>query len=328
MPIAAPALSTILTLAGAAVNLANPFWGFRLRKLGVRSFAELTNPEADCGVHLIAATESGTPDRVLEYLKLINFRLWPIQESPPVSAGNPQPLTSVVGLSEYAQVTSPGLHWFKIEWPDSPPAVFLLPMLNGHVTMLIFHRDVTGELRAFRYLISPGDDAYSDPISLRRLDLAQRFYWNGRMDRAYDISLEIVKAGLKDPIAACLAGYVMLRLGKLEELSGPADFMIGRYPEVSDGHILKAELESGRGNTDGARESYANALGVGVPMFAAGIDKLSSAVSVYGLPDDPNTRLIRKIRESQAAGYIWTVCTRDIARVGTLGLQSHTQPLS
>jgi hypothetical protein len=55
-------------------------------------------------------------------------------------------------------------------------------------------------------------------------------YWNGRMDRAYDISLEIVKAGLKDPIAACLRDICCdseLRTVR------PADFLIGRYPEVT-----------------------------------------------------------------------------------------------
>lgn len=328
MPIAAPALSTILALAGASVNLANPDWGFRLRKLRLRSFNELTGTEAKCGIHLIAATETGTPDKVLNYLGQVNLRLWPFHQRVPQASGNPQPVKSVVGLSEFAQVSDPGLHWFKIEWPNSAPAVFVLPMLESFVTMLIFHRDVTGTLRAFRYTVPHGADSNSDPVSLRRLDLAQRFYWYGRMDRAYDVSLELAKAGFIDPIAACLAGYVMLRVGKLDALSEPVNFLIDRFPDLSDGHILKAEFEAGLGNVRSARESYVKALAVGVPMFAAGIDKLSNALNIYQLADDADARLIRKIRESQAAGYIWTVCTRDVERVGTMALKSHTKPLN
>jgi hypothetical protein len=58
-------------------------------------------------------------------------------------------------------------------------------------------------------------------------------------------------------------------------------------------------------------------------MFAAGIEN-PPAISVTD--HDPNFGLIRSVNRRPLD--TWTVCTRDIARVGTLDLQSHTQPLS
>src|SRR5205823_5626423 len=148
------------------------------------------------------------------------------------------------GVGEVVQSGPPGPHWLSLEVPDEPTLVLSLALLPRRVTMIVVQRDSTGLFTLFQYMPSLRADPSSDLTQLRRLELMQRCFAGGRLDLGHDNAIELLEGKWEDPIAGCLGGYLMLKLGVAEELGTAARNMVRTYPKLSDSHLLEAEFHA------------------------------------------------------------------------------------
>jgi len=303
-PMASAQLSTLLTLAASVVNQ-DQAWGQQLRKLGVKPFKALVSGGETSGLQVLSGVEVGTSEEVISYISKVGLSLWPMNQPRPETSDAPTPL-NIPGLSEFARATQAGPHWLEINWPEKPPVALALAMLPQRLTMMVFHRDAEGHLHIFQYLPALQSDESSSPDTIRRLELAQRFYLNGRLDQAYENAKDLLYAKWVDPLAGCLGGYLLLRLGRARELSVFVQNMVNFYGQLSDSHVLRAEYEVELGHDAAARESLIHALERGAPIFADGLVCLRNRLAKYNLEDHPNARLIMEVFDKRVPDLLWT----------------------
>ena len=153
----------------------------------------------------------------------------------------------------------------------------------------------------------------STPDWLRRLEHLQRQLLGGRLDGAEDIALggrradaEVIdrlKAHAQsDPFGGCLAGYVLLRLGRREGLGDLASTIIEAAPTLSDAYILRGEYEAHKQNDGRAQPGFRRRGQRGNP----GVRRRGSRRLVEGLRASgfvhPRGALVRYIFQRHARG--------------------------
>src|SRR5205823_4896495 len=199
--------------------------------------------------------------------------------------------------------TGVGPHCLAIEVPGQDPVVLQLAMLTGRITMLVLHFDAGRRARIFQYLPSLRASESTDPRTVRRLELVQRFYLKGRLDYAYETAKDLLQGKWEEPIAGCLGGYILLRQGKGRELGGPASNMTIFYPQLSDGFVLQGAAAESTGH--GTAEPFVAALNCGFPIFADGLLRLNQAVQRYHI-EHPLVALLTQIVKNRAPGMLWS----------------------
>ncbi|MBV9282901.1 MAG: caspase family protein, partial [Chloroflexi bacterium] len=215
-PITSPHLSTILTLAGSAAT-SRRFNGPRLRTLGVSSLVE-TFPAALSGLQVLFAIDTVSPGDAAAYLASVKVRMWDQAEPVPVVFDMPRP-SHLAGLGEVLRPVAPGSYWLGLELPERQPVVFAVTVLPHRLTLLVMQRDVNGQMRIFQYLPDLGDlDGSSYPTSMRHLELLERSYTSGQLDYTYESARDLLYGKWADPLAGCLGGYLLLRLGQPERI--------------------------------------------------------------------------------------------------------------
>lgn len=302
--IATPHLSTILTLAGAAINTTDQDWGDRLRSLGLKSFKEMTHNSGNTGVQIIAATESITADKVDNYFANVKLRLWKFDEAVSMEQRF-SPWTEIPRLAEFSTIGASGPQWLSIELPDQPPVLFNLTILKDRITMLIIHQQLNRQIRVFKYTPALENPQTMDPTQVRRLELLQRFYMYDRIKNACSLAEDLLMAKWVEPIAGCIGGYMMLKLGKTDLLDIAINNMTNFFGEMSDSHILAAEYHLNQGREDQACMAYLEALNKGLPIFAQGVELLYQAVKKYAL-EHPRKKLLEQVYDNRINGLLWS----------------------
>ncbi len=313
-PIAAAHLSTILALAGSAVTSNLPAsQAVRLRSLGVTAFGQQALPNAPSGLEVLLGAEGTTSQAALDFVSQIRLRVWALDEAVPDHGESPSPLPSVAGLAQFSRPAGTGPHCLAVEVPGADPVVFMLAMLPQRITMLVFHFGADGRARVFQYLPSRTPDGSTDPRTVRRLELVQRFYLNGRLDYAYETAKDLLQGKWEEPIAGCLGGYLLLKQGKGTELASPASNMTIFYPELSDGYVLQGEAAESLAQP--GAERFSAALDHGFPIFSDGLVRLNEAVQRYQI-DHPRVALLRDIMGDRAPGMLWSAWVPERLEAG------------
>lgn len=225
-----------------------------------------------------------------------------------------------------------------VELPGQDTVLFPLALLPDRLTMFVLQRDADGHTSIFQYLprlhptgyTLPQPDPYgpdfpspyepgqlSEPWRLRRVELLQRFYMSGRLDHAYEHADEMLRSKWADPVAGALGGYLMLQLGKPEELQVAAGNMIGFFGELSDSHVLMAEYLASQGYPDLAATELWNALERGLPMVADGLTRLREGVRRYGI-QHPRADLLDRVYDRRVRGMIWTAWSPETLLPGAI----------
>jgi hypothetical protein len=306
-PMASAQLSTVLALTGSVINQ-DEKWGHRLRSLGLKSFKESVASNATSGIQIFFVVDSGDSQRGSTRLAGTKVRLWPIDESKPAASTNLTSESEIAGLYELAQAVEPGHYLLSISPEQGAPVVFAVAVLPGRLTMLLLQYDSTGQFDVFQYNFSLSHEQFKklNHKHVRQFDLAQRFYLSGRLDYALETAGELLHDKWADPLAVCLGGYLLLRLGKPGELSVAANNMLEFYEQLCDSHVLKAEYEASKGNSQAAAEFSRQALDHGVPVFAEGLTRLADAIRTYKLEDHARAKLIMEMTSKRARGFLWT----------------------
>jgi hypothetical protein len=302
-------VSTLLTLAASTGarsessdgslsprNLREPHFRAALRRMFGYGGSDRA---AESSLQVLFGIESDARGRTDEY----SLRLWSRDEVIPESLDRPVEFSEIKGLGEFVRVTQPGDYWLAVQLRDQKPILLALKLLPRHLTMLIFHVNTKGEARVFQYLLPRLPDQAFDWEMLRRLELVQRFYLSGRLDHAYEFAKDLAMAG--EPLTLCLTGYLLLKLGRLEEANRIAAQVIESSGELSDGHVLNAECEASRGKQGAARVSYLAALERGVPIFQDGLVQLFFGAQNHQIAH-PLMPLLASMLKNRVRGVIWS----------------------
>lgn len=315
-------LTTMLALAGS-ITVPHYGWADKISDLGLKPFRTLVPASYKSGLRVVLADElsgggAGQGGRG-DYLSRVGLRFW-LQESgvtPPAGSTPEPPLTSgkFPGIADYARAAEPGAYILELSLPERPPVTFAVAVLPERLTLLILHRRSDGTLRIYVYSPPYSDDPYparEAAKNLRRLELLQRFYVSNQVNELHALrnAVELLHAKWIDPLAGCLGGYTMLKLGQGAELKEAVKNMLKKYGELSDSHVLAAEYQMSVGNEQQAATSFLNALGLGLPIFAEGLVRLASGLERLRI-SHPRAGLIRQVLDKRARHLLWTAWTED-----------------
>lgn len=316
--IATPQLTTMLALAGSVV--AHQYGDAAQARMGLPSFQELTSPHAESGLRVICADEATHVEGAGDYLSQVSVRFW---KQGPEEAARPAAerlITSqdLVGVGDFAREVEPGGYILELNVPERPPVLFSVAVLPFRLTLVVLHRKAGGGIRILSFCPStlpptPDETPRDIATKLRRLELLQRFYLADRMHESHALrnAIELLHAKWIDPLAGCLGGYMMLKLGLGLELEEAVNNMKRRYGVLPDSHVLTAEFHLSLGRAGGeteARRSYAAALDLGLPVFAEGLLRLASGIERLGI-NHPRAEVVSRVFASRARNLLWTAWT-------------------
>lgn len=312
-------LSTVLALAGGAVNEDDTFRGNKLRNIGVHSIKAFTDPSATCGVQILFGIEMEHGD-AREYLSQVGIRCWNQALAMPSLAHSPAQVQDYNGIAEYAWNNPPGQYWLSIRAPDQPAVTLSVTVLQNRLTLIVFDRNEAGEVRIFQYLPSltgqePRDERTSEarfPI-LQRSELIQRSYMSGRIEEPENSARALLEAKWVEPIAGCLGGYTLLKLNpnlirSLLDIS--SSNMTNYFNSLSDSYILRGEYLAHRGDDSQAAEAFRAALDQGLPVVQDGLGRLVSGIERYQI-DHPRRDYVMSVFENRVRGLMWTAVPEE-----------------
>jgi hypothetical protein len=201
----------------------------------------------------------------------------------------------------------PEPHWLSIEPENAQPTVVALPVLKGRLATVVAQVD-PDRVRLYQFHPVAGPAESSTPDRLRRVEHLQRLLLGGRLDGALSLAEDVAADADQDPFAGCLAGYVLLRLGRYEPLGNLASTIVGATRQLSDAYILRGEYEANARNMEAANQAFADAVGAGIPAFGEGLTRLVEGLRVSGFVH-PRGALVRYIFQRHARGTMWAAFT-------------------
>jgi hypothetical protein len=239
----------------------------------------------------------------------MSARVWPAGDPvPPDGESRPLEPTDSGVVSIVWPLKEAGPHWLSIEPGDEEkPTVVSLLALQGRLASVVAQLE-PGRLRLYQVHPLTRPDPSNEPDRMRRAEHLQRLLLGGRLDGAEDLAGEVASHASDDPIAGCLAGYVLLRLGAYEPLADLASTIVEIAPLLSDAYILRGEYEASYKNEEGRNQAFADAVGSGVPIFAEGLTRLVEGLRASGF-FHPRGALVRYIFQRHARGSMWSAFT-------------------
>ena len=134
---------------------------------------------------------------------------------------------------------------------------------------------VRGELVAGRVHVSlPTDNMRQLAYALGLQEDLVRYLGVKDRKTKEPLAREVAEKAAGDPFAGLVAGYVLLRLGRHQELEALASAVLGAASGLSDAYILRGEHEACAGRSQAAAQAFAEAIGTGVPAFGEGLTRL------------------------------------------------------
>jgi hypothetical protein len=304
-PVAAPEISTILTLAAGAAIDKDTKDGEGFRSLGLEGVAHALDATDETGLYVVLGHDSSDGADTKSYFSGLKLRMWKIGEPVQESSESARVSDSAPGIAEFACSTTPGSYWFSLEPPDSEPIVIALATLPKRLALLTI--EVQSSLtKIFQYSPSLVPDSSSDADVLRRIELLERIMLDGRLDSGYELAQQLLARQVNNPLAGCLASYLYLRLGRTGELEDTVKSLTTRFPGLSDVHVIRGEFEAAAGRAAEAKAAFAQAIEVGVPIFGEGLTRLLQGMRTYEI-EQPLAQLVAHIFEHHMSGSMWSV---------------------
>jgi hypothetical protein len=119
----------------------------------------------------------------------------------------------------------------------------------------------------------------------------------------------------RDPFAACVGAYLLLRLRRLELLHEWTENLRSLFPWLADPHIIRAwHLIYARRDETAIRNLFAQCLDQHLPVFSEGLRLLSDGVRLLGGDADAAVeKLNRHVRRSLPGSPFTTTVDRSEA---------------
>jgi len=278
---------------------------------------------AKSGLRIIVDTKLPDNQENLEFIENLRIRFWPQNRPIPESSKSLHKLFAS-GSAEYAIGGETGSYWLSLESPNKQPIVFSLAILRERTTLLVLQRNKDGNIRIFLYtplVNSPQYEKSEDILHLRKLDILQQFYTSDILDYFYEDVKYLAYQKWHDPMAGCVAGYLMFKnLAKREksDLVEIARNMTEHFSEISDSFVLNGKIKVILDQETEAVISYREALEIGVPIFAEGLATLYHAMKEYDLNDAPYAQQVKSAFEQRLRVTPWSCWTPSDFRPGEL----------
>jgi hypothetical protein len=280
----APQRTTMLALAAAAAHYgdANGTW---------------------LGLDLPQERDGGAPPYVVVLLdgadvERTKVRVWPAGDPVPPETKSPR-LAAESVASMVERVDDEGGHWLSIEAGDDAPMVFALTLLRGLPSLVVAHLE-QDRTRIFQFLLTGKVGV------LRIAEQAQRLVLAGRLAAIEPVARQLARSAEDDPLAACLAGYSLLRLGHAADAGKVADAVIAVAPTIADGYVLRGEAAAAEGNDARSRQAFADAIATGVPLFGEGLTRLVEGLRASNFLH-PRAAIVRHVFQRHLRGTMWSV---------------------
>ena len=280
----APRRTTMLALAAAAAHQgeANGAW---------------------LGLDLPKAKRGTVPPYVIvlldgPHVAETTVRVWPGGDPVPRKAYSPRTAAENVATL-VAPLAEPGGHWLSIESGDDAPMVFALTLLHGLPLLVVAHLEQQ-RTKIFQFLLTGKTDV------LRVAEQAQRLVLAGRLAAIEPVARQLAQSASDDPLAGCLAGYSLLRLGHAADAGKVADAVIAVAPTISDGYVLRGEAAAAAGNDALSRQAFTDAISAGVPLFGEGLTRLVEGLRATNFLH-PRGAIVRHIFQRHLRGTMWSV---------------------
>ena len=166
---------------------------------------------------------------------------------------------------------------------------------------------ITAGIRLFQHQPAlAGGDAAS-PDTLRHAEYLERLLLAGRLDGARELALELALAD--DPFIGCLSGYVLLRLGLFEELGDLTERTIAAARSWPTPTSCAASTRPRPAARPG-KQAFAEAIGVGIPLFGEGLTRLLEGLRTHGV-DHPRAAIVRYVFQNHCAARCGRRSRRD-----------------
>jgi|GEM_PF-387664 len=316
-PMATPQLTTMLALAGS-IAVKHYGWGEDVTDVGLTSFSELVRGTVSSGLRVVFADEISSLGGRQDYLPQLGVSFRSQNGNSPWDTAQPETPNlsqTFLGIADYAREAEPGSYVLELSLPGRPPINISVALLPRRLTLLILHRRSDGAPRLYCYSPSLGGDEYPPEAAtnLRRLELLQRFYMADQLNELHALrnAVELLHAKWLDPLAGCLGGYTMLKLGQGRELSEAVKNMLMKYEGLSDSHVLAAEYYLSpreAGSNEKAEKSLRRALDIGLPVFSDGLVRLASGIERFNILH-PRAHLVRAALNKRVPQHLWTAWT-------------------
>jgi hypothetical protein len=280
----APQRTTMLALAAAAAHRgdANGAW------------LELDLPQPQDGSvppYVVVLLDGANLERT-------TVRVWPAGDPVPQETESPRRAAEDVATI-VAPVADEGGHWLSIETGDDAPMVFALTLLRGLPSLVVAHLE-QDRTRIFQFLLT------GEIGVLRIAEQAQRLVLAGRLAAIEPVARQLARSAADDPLAACLAGYSLLRLGHAVDADKVADAVIAVAPTIADGYVLRGEAAAAAGDDARSRQAFADAIATGVPLFGEGLTRLVEGLRASNFLH-PRAAIVRHVFQRHLRGTMWSV---------------------
>jgi len=196
-------------------------------------------------------------------------------------------------------VSDDGGHWLSIEPGDDAPMVFALTLLHGLPPLVVAHLEQE-RTKIFQFLLTGKLDV------LRTAEQAQRLVLAGRLAAIEPVARQLADQAADDPLAACLGGYSLLRLGHAADAGKVADAVIAVAPTIADAYILRGEAAAAAGNDARSRQAFTDAIGAGIPLFGEGLTRLVEGLRAWNFLH-PRAAIVRHVFQRHLRGTMWSV---------------------
>ena len=118
---------------------------------------------------------------------------------------------------------------------------------------------------------------FEDPLK----DTIAGYLSGGRADHVVALAPSaesMLMSKMRDPMAAVLGGYALLRLNELERLHDWPDNLAAWFEWLPDGSVIAGELAARQGRDEDAAAHMATAARRGVPVLSEGLSLFASRV--------------------------------------------------
>jgi hypothetical protein len=156
------------------------------------------------------------------------------------------------------------------------------------------------QTRIFQFLLTGAVDV------LRTAEQAQRMLLAGRLAAIEPVARQLADHAADDPLAACLAGYSLLRLGHAKDAGKVADAVIAVAPTIADGYVLRGEAAAAMDDDARSRQAFTDAISAGVPLFGEGLTRLVEGLRAWNFLH-PRAAIVRHVFQRHLRGTMWSV---------------------
>lgn len=310
--VAAPRLSTVLGVAGAAAigNDTN------MRELGFRAAQDTLGPQADSGLSVILGVDEADA-RARDYLSEVGIRVWRLGEPIPHDVAYPRPIGTMAFAAEQARALAPGTYWLALEPPDGAARMIVTVAVFPARVTLVTVQLAGSRPRIFQYAPSTDQNRAADSAAVRQLEMMARLLVGGQLGAAFDMARDVLASPkIVDPLATSLAAYIALRAGRIADADVAIERLADAYGHLSDAHVLRGERDAAAGGT-GSAYAFTRAVEAGAPAFAEGLTRLLEGLRAYEI-EHRNSTLVRHIFDHHLTGSMWSAWRPDALHAGQL----------